>query len=63
MKKLAFWIVVLVLIVGGVVGYNRYMSGNLKIDRELISDENFDLIAENFCKCFGFLNLCTANCI
>ena len=47
MKKLVFWIVVLVLIIAGVFGYSRFMHGNLKIDRELVSDENFDLLADN----------------
>ena len=47
MKKLAFWIVVLVLIITGIFGYSRFMHGNLKIDRELVSDENLNLLADN----------------
>ena len=48
MKKLAVWIIILVLIIAGVFGYNRYMYGNLKIDRELVSDENLNLLADNW---------------
>ena len=47
MKKLAFWIVVLVLVIAGIFGYSRFMHGNLKIDRELVSDENLNLLADN----------------
>ena len=48
MKKLAFWIVVLVIIIAGIFGYSRFMHGNLKIDRELVSDENLNLLADNW---------------
>lgn len=48
MKKLIFWIAVLVLIAAGILGYNRFMHGELKIDRELVSEENFDLLADNW---------------
>lgn len=48
MKKLAVWIVILVLIIAGVFGYNRFMHGELKIDRELVSEENLNLLAENW---------------
>lgn len=48
MKKLIFWIVVLVLIAAGTFGYSRYMHGNLKINRELLSEENMNLLAENW---------------
>lgn len=48
MKKNVRRIVILLLIVAGIFGYNRYMHGNLKIDRELVSDENLNLLAENW---------------
>ena len=33
-------------IVAGIFGYSRFMHGNLKIDRELVSDENLNLLAD-----------------
>lgn len=48
MKRLIFWISVLVLIAAGILGYNRFMHGNLKIDRELVSEENLNLLADNW---------------
>ena len=50
MKKLTFRIVILVLIIAGIFGYNRFMHGNLKIDRELVNDENLNLLADNWKK-------------
>ena len=47
-KKTVCWIVIIVLIIAGIFGYNRYMHGNLKIDRELVSDENLNLLADNW---------------
>ena len=48
MKKLTVWIVICVLIIAGIFSYNRYMNGDLKIDRELVSDENLNLLADNW---------------
>ena len=61
MKKLAFWIVVLVLVIAGIFGYSRFMHGNLKIDRELVSDENLNLLADNWEKLAESQTLLTGN--
>lgn len=48
MKKLALVALALALIAAGIFGYSRWIHGHLRIDRELVSEDNLNLLAKHW---------------